>query len=359
MSVSVSKTLLFPTLTNVKFSDLRTSFKETPAGAISASELRRDTRTTETNPIVPDATENAAVSTANDLKISQFQNTIKYYDLNQSGTDLNLNLAVQTWNSNLFKNIKKRININGTCGSNSTGSAALSLSGIMFNVFLIINGSVLGAGGAGGGPAAAGANGGPAMSLSSSGNAITVITTASGAVYGGGGGGAGGKTGDAGPVGTCYYVSDYNTGTSCGGCPGCAAGYYSIGCNSAGGCNCGKGGCRSTNYYTTCRTNVYYNSAAPAGGTGGSGGPGRGYNYQAPNSLAGSAGSAGALSDCSPNYTQTQTQGATGETGGSGGDWGTGGSSTTAAGGGATGAAVIGGYVLSADAVTSAFKGPR
>ena len=137
MSVSVSKTLLFPTLTNIKFSDLRTSFKEVSTGSVSASELRRNTLLTgptSTNPIVPDATENAAVSTTNDLKISQFQNTIKYYDLNQTGTDLNLDVGAQTWNFNLFKNIKKRVYITGTCGSNSTSAAALSVNAITYNV---------------------------------------------------------------------------------------------------------------------------------------------------------------------------------------------------------------------------------
>jgi hypothetical protein len=147
MSVSVSKTLLFPSVTNIKFSDLRSSFKEMTSGSIKASELRRNTSTSATNPIVPDATENAAVASSTNLKLSQFQNTIKSYDLNQTGTDLNLDLFTQTWNSNLYKNVRKKVNINGICGSNSTSSAALNLSGVSYNLFLIINGSVLGAGG--------------------------------------------------------------------------------------------------------------------------------------------------------------------------------------------------------------------
>lgn len=356
MSVSVSKTLLFPSVTNIKFSDLRTSFKEVSSGPIRASELRRNTSTTETNPIVPDATENASVATSTNLKLSQFQNTIKYYDLNQSGTDLNLDLFVQTWNSNLFKNIRKRININGTCGSNSVSSAALNLSGIMYNVFLIINGSVLGAGGASG-TSTTGGNGGPAMNLGSSGNAVTVSTSSTGAVYGGGGGGAKGAVGSNGPVPTCYYYNDYTTGNSCGSCPGCGNGYTRISCNNNGGCACGKGGCRSTQYSATCRQTVYYNGAAPAGGAGGNGGIGQGYNQTKTN---GSTGTAGALSSCSPNNTQTQTQGATGETGGNGGDWGTNGATTTLATGGTTGRAIAGSnYVIDSNSVYAAFKGPR
>jgi hypothetical protein len=113
MSVSVSKTLLF-TSGQIKFSDLRSSFKEVSSGSISASELRRNTNTSNTNPIVPDATENSDVASGNNLRLSQFRNTIKYYDLNQSGTDSNLNISSQTWNSNLSKNIVKKMTIGGT-----------------------------------------------------------------------------------------------------------------------------------------------------------------------------------------------------------------------------------------------------
>jgi hypothetical protein len=351
MTVSVSKTLLFST-GQISFSSLRDSFKESFAGSISASELIKNTSTNTKNPIVPDATENTAVSSTNNLSLSQFRNTIKYYDLNQSNTDLNLDVSSQSWNANLYRNIVKRVNINGTCGSNSIASPSLSLSGITYNVFLIINGSVLGAGGA-----SSGGNGGSAMSLSSSGNAITIITSASASVYGGGGGGAKGAVGADGPAGTCYYFSDFAYGANCGGCPGCPGDSYQINCYGVGGCNCGKRGCGSSYYQSTCRSNVYYNTAAPAGGAGGDGGLGQGYNQTRTD---GTGGAAGAVSDCSPYYTSTQTQGATGETGGGGGDWGTNGGTTTASAGGTSGSAITGSnYIISTDAVTAAFKGAR
>lgn len=364
MSVAVSKTLLFPTLSNVKFSDLRISFKTTSSGEIRASELRRNTSITETNPIVPDATENAAVSVENNLKISQFQNTIKYYDLNQSGADtnLNLNLTLQTWNSNLTKNIQKRININGTCQATNTMTGALSMSGLMYNVFLIVNGSVWGAGGIGGGAVSDATAGGPAMNLASTGNAITITATSTAAVYGGGGGGAAGKEGNPGPAGTCYYYSYTNTGNSCGSCPDCPEGYYSSGCSSNGGCNCGKGGCGSEYYYSTCYTVVYYNSSQPAGGAGGFGGSGRGSTYPPTplNTLEGTPGLAGSPSSCYPYYTHNTTQGSPGEPGANGGDWGEKGFDSNKSKGGAAGAAVAGSnYIITQNSIMSAFKGPR
>ena len=227
MAVTVSKTSLF-TSGEIKFSNLRSSFKETSSGVIRASELRRNTNTSNTNPTVPDATENSSVSSANNLSLSQFRNTIKYYDLNQSGTDLNLNLSSQTWNSNLSKNIVKRVNINGTCGSTTTGTAALLFNALMYNLQITVNGSILGAGGAGGGggtnggAGGAGVAGGSAMSLISSGGAIKVLTRSGAAVYGGAGGGGGGGSGGFGAQGTCSYSDSYQTGEECNSCPPCA-----------------------------------------------------------------------------------------------------------------------------------------
>jgi hypothetical protein len=358
MSVSVSKTSLF-TSGEIKFSDLRASFKEVSSGSVSASELRRNTSTSNTNPIVPDATENAAVSSANNLRTSQFRNTIKYYDLDQSGTDLNLNIFSQTWNSNLSKNIIKRMNINGTCGSNSASTPSLYLSAVVYNLQLIVNGFVLGAGGPAGTSTSGGA-GGSAMSLVSLGGAINVLTTAGAQVYGGGGGGAKGGTGGNGPAGVCSYISSYTTGTQCNGCPGCNPGYILLRCYRVGGCGRKN---RSNVNRSDCRRTIYYGSVAPAGGVGGDGGAGQGYNQIRTD---GSGGSAGALSSCAPNTIVAQTQGATGETGGNGGDWGNYGGGTGFVfpvhtnSGGLPGAAIAGSnYTIDSNSVTAAFRGPR
>ena len=116
MSLTVSKTELF-TSGSISFSSLRSSFKETSSGSISASELRRDTDVTETDPIVPDSTENRnsgtlsdGISTSNNLKLSQFRNSIKYYYITESGTEINFDIDNPTpvdWNTNLDKNINK------------------------------------------------------------------------------------------------------------------------------------------------------------------------------------------------------------------------------------------------------------
>ena len=61
---------------------------------VSASQLVRNT--TADDPNVPDATENQAISASqSDLKASQFRNTIKYYYIGQTGTDLNYNIGSQ------------------------------------------------------------------------------------------------------------------------------------------------------------------------------------------------------------------------------------------------------------------------
>ena len=211
MSLSVSKTELFGS-GSISFSSLRSSFKEASSGSVSASELRRNTTLTDTDPIVPDATENASVSTANNLSISQFRNTIKYYDINQTGTDLNLNIASATWNSNLTKNIVKRVNLTGTCGS-TNGTPAASLDANSYNVFLIITGSILGTGGSAGNEDTAtnGGDGGHALYINTNSTGTVTVTTSgnSAQVYGGGGGGGGG--GDGGDGGGGSYTQ---TGTN-------------------------------------------------------------------------------------------------------------------------------------------------
>jgi len=120
----------------ISFSSLRTNFKETVSGSISASQLIRKTSTSLTNPIVPDSTENrisgplgnGITSSEQDLSISQFRNSIKYYKLVQSGgvIDLDIDTPSNTistfsgWNNNLDKNIVKTFTISGNCQSSDT-----------------------------------------------------------------------------------------------------------------------------------------------------------------------------------------------------------------------------------------------
>ena len=99
-----------------------------PTGTISASELLRNTDVTNTDPILPDATENSDVATTTDWKkTSQIRDSIKFYNVTQPSGDTNLNLDIDglSWNSNLNKNIVKRMNIQGICGSNTTGTKGI------------------------------------------------------------------------------------------------------------------------------------------------------------------------------------------------------------------------------------------
>jgi len=168
MAATVTKDGPYFASGQISFSSLRTNFKETSSGSISASELKRNTSVTNKNPIVPDATENAGISSGNNLAISQFRNSIKYYYITQTGTDTNFDIGAQSWNSNLNKNILKRMYTNGTVGS-STLSAAAILSSTAHNLTIDVSGSILGSGGGGGGtagaPAISGQKGGDALEI--------------------------------------------------------------------------------------------------------------------------------------------------------------------------------------------------
>lgn len=341
MAVTASNTVFYSSGA-ISFSSLRSNFKEVTSGAISASELRRNTSTSNANPIVPDATENSSISTLNNLNLSQFRNSIKYYNLIQYNTDENLVIHNLFWNSNLTKNIKKRIIISGICGSRFTSAYAATFNASAYNLTIDISKSVYGAGGDGGtSTTISGSSGGPALYVSSSSGSVNVFVGSSGQLYGGGGGGERGGTGANGASGTCYtartVTERYTTGRQCRSCPGCASGWYAIDCYQRQGRCDWRGQYRQTvceRQYT-----VYdpYSVPGAPGGAGGDGGLGRGYNN--PNSTLGKLGSPGTAGGC-PYYGGS---GNTGETGGSGGEWGLAGGSTNNVGsGGSPGRAITG-----------------
>lgn len=110
----------FFTSGEINFSSLRSNFKELSSGSVSASELRRNTDVNESNPIVPDSNENVGVSTLNNLSLSQFRDTIKRFNLLQSGGSIDLDITSQDWNNNLGKNITKKFIVTGDCDSSSS-----------------------------------------------------------------------------------------------------------------------------------------------------------------------------------------------------------------------------------------------
>jgi hypothetical protein len=388
MAATVSKAGPYYSTGSISFSSLRSNFRaqlrkqasgdsatfNVDNDQISASELLRITTTTDTNPVVPDATENANVSVSSDWKTSQFRGSIKYFYIAQSGTDLNFDIDAQSWNSNLDKNILKFLYIDGTCGSNDFASPAAQLNANSFNLTVDVYGSILGAAGRGGGtgsgaPEISGQNGGLALQMSSgSGDNNIVFVRSGGRIYGGGAGGEKGKTGDNGSGGNCSYVQYFQGGC---GCPGCPGGWQDLGCGQNYGNHCSRrqqcgcwGDCwwvsNGDSRYNNCR--YTYNVSGGNGGEGGNGGLGRGYNNQT-GSLSGSAGAAGAApAGCTSGgsyYTASPTNGLDGETGGSGGDWGSNGENTNNSGTGGTGARAITGnnYTVQGTINTTTIKG--
>jgi len=371
MAATVTKAGPYFASGEISFSSLRTNFKETSSGSISASELRRNTSVTDKNPIVPDATENASISTGNNLAISQFRNSIKYYYITQTGTDTNFDIGAQSWNSNLNKNILKWMYMNGTVGS-STSSAAAILSSTAHNLTIDVSGSILGSSGRGGGtagaPAISGESGGNGLNINSSGaNNIVVFVRNTANIFGGGGGGERGKTGATGANGTCAFVQYFQGGC---GCPGCPGGWQDLGCGQNYGNHCSRrqqcgcwGDCwwqsNGDTRYNNCK--FVYSVSGGLGGSGGNGGPGRGYNNQS-GSLSGAAGAlGGAKGTCTSggSYETTPQDGGNGETGGNGGDYGQVGQSTFNTGdGGAAGRAISGSnYSVTGTLNTNTIKG--
>ena len=374
---------------SISFSSLRTNFKRTSSGNIKASELRRDTDVTETEPIVPDCTENRSsgplnngISTSNNLKISQFRNSIKYYDLDQgSDTDLNLNIALASlWNSNLQYNIEKRVYLSGTSGSSTTNTPAASLdAATVYNVLLLITGSILGDGGSAGTETTDGGDGGDALYIdTNSTGTVTVRTSgASAQVYGGGGGGGGGGDGGTGGGGsyTVSYTEQIGTGYNRGGPGGCGCpgGQYCHPTNRTGnGDPCCGGGQGTPGECFCCfydrQVNYTVNTNGGSGGDGADGGLGEGYLQARTFGGTGSGGSGGGTNAGTGGkggdggdggtYGQDGEDGDTGATGNSGNrTGGSGGASGTS--GGTAGRAVSGsGYTIdTANGVDSAYLG--
>jgi len=356
MAIQISATQYFGSGA-ISFSAMRSTFRlNNPTGTISASELLRNTDVTNTDPILPDATENSDVATSTDWKTSQIRDSIKFYNVTQPSGDTNVNLNIDglPWNSNLNKNVVKKMNIQGICGSNTTGTAAALMDDTAHNLTIDVSGDIFGCG------ALAvtddnnpdGLDGGDALDVITSGNNVKVNVQSTARIYAGGGGGEHGTEGADGQNGTCF---DYIFGTVasgcgfCGDCSNLGAGYENYGgCANAGGCACGGwwfwSGCANyTRSTAQCRKQDPQTVAGGAGGTGGDGGRGRGYNFQS-GSLAGATGGGGSAFGGCGGFVGTITAGGTGadgETGASGGEWGASGGDTSNTGdGGDAGAAI-------------------
>jgi len=385
MALTASKAGPYFASGSISFSQLRTNFKEASSGEVKASELLRVTDTSNTDPIVPDATENASIATSTNLKTSQFRNSIKYYNLDQGSgdTDLNLNIAASSlWNGNLGKNIVKTVTLAGTSASSTQSTPAASLDATsVFNVLIIITGSVLGDGGDGATSSLeSGSNGGHALYIDTNDTGTVTVRTsgASAQVYGGGGGGGFGGNGGAGGTGSeRFQGSHYWANTGCvGNSMPCQ---YSGNFNSPIPCDREKcndwGKCGDGINYTLWQKECWddydyyeYYGGGAGGSGGGAGGNGRGYNQAKGLGAAGTDGAFGG---------KNAGRGGNGGDSGLGGDWGENGENgnsgdsgtngnhtngvagTPGTNGGLAGRAVAGsGYVIDVDnGVDSAYKG--
>ena len=351
MAIQISATQYFGSGA-ISFSAMRNTFRlNNPTGTISASELLRNTDVTNTDPILPDATENSDVATSTNWKTSQIRDSIKFYNVTQPSGDSNIEFDIDglSWNSNLDKNVVKKMFIQGICGSNSTSDRAAQMDATAHNLTIDVSGDIFGCG------ALAvtddnnpdGLDGGDALDVITSGNNVKVNVQSTARIYAGGGGGEHGTEGAKGQDGTCFNYIFGEVASGCGFCGDCSnlgAGYENYGgCNSGGGCNCSGWwfwfGCRQTTLSTAlCRKQDPQTVTGGTGGAGGDGGRGRGYNYQS-GSLAGSSGSSGGAFQGCGGFVGTITsggQGETGETGGTGGDWGENGANTADTGDGGT-----------------------
>ena len=228
----VSNTVYFPVMANVKFSQLRNSFRvNTPTGTIKASELRRRTSKTNMDPVVPDSTENTPIATTTNWKVSQFQNSRKYYMIETSSTSTStIDIPALAWNSNFNKNIRKWYYIKHDCESLNPNQPALRINTEVVNFTLDLQADVHGAGGLRGGEVPSSSafnwpnsntNGGPggnAVQMTPTGNSnnFGVWLRSNSELFAGGGGGGRGELGTAGPDGACYSprvdTGDFSSG---------------------------------------------------------------------------------------------------------------------------------------------------
>ena len=350
MTISVTKSGPYFTSGAISFSAMRNTFRlNNPTGTISASELLRNTDVTNTAPILPDATENSDVATSTDWKTSPIRDSIKFYNVTQTSTNVNLDIDGLSWNSNLNKNIVKKMNIEGICGSNTTGTAAALMDDTAHNLTIDVSGDIFGCGALAttDGDNPDGLDGGDALDVITSGNNVSINVQSTARIYGGGGGGEHGNDGAKGQDGTCFNYIFGEVASGCGFCGDCSnlgAGYENFGgCANVGACNCSGwwfwSGCADfTRSAAQCRKQDPVTVTGGTGGAGGDGGRGRGFNYQS-GTLLGTSGLDGSAFVGCGGFTGTITAGGTGgdgETGGTGGDWGENGANTDDTGDGGT-----------------------
>jgi len=363
MAINNTQTKFFES-GEIKFSAIRNSFGDLPGTDVKASDYLRNagndvdwSEDSTISPRVPDATENADVSTSTNWQMSHLRDSIAEYNITQSGNDEELEFSptnVPTWNNNLSRNVPKRMDIEGVVYADETSKYALKFSEGEYNN-LTINvpdgGAIYGEGGTAGG------NGGGALYVENTAtyDDVSVTLGSNGQIYAGGGGGTSGNSGNAGPNLPCFELRYFNVNVNTGGgrsFPGDGTGFafceqlarpqgftvYDVVDRNPGSLRSrcrGKGGARSSetwdsnnqsgydcspNWNYTCPGRRHF-SISSSGGSGGAGGAGQGFSNQS-GPGAGGAGGAGTSQNCPSDRGGGQSVGGDGNPGNPGGAWG-------------------------------------
>ena len=215
MAIQVTKSTFTETqVTGISFSGLSDFYQPGVAHEnVKFSKFKRDKTSVE--PVVPDATENAAVATTdeNNLTTSSFENTIKDYTVTHPNTDVILNANYSTYfNNNLTKNVPKTLDVDGEAVSSDLDEFGAELKTPVTNgqnediqnLDMNVNGAIYGAAGN------RGQHGGGALYIESGdGNRnFNININSTGKVWGGGGGGNPGTDGSS-ASSTCSYTHYY------------------------------------------------------------------------------------------------------------------------------------------------------
>jgi len=312
--------MALPSSGEISFSEIQTEFGGT--NPISVSEYYRGGSLVTNN--------NTDIPTSGTIDASDFYGGVKQFSYtfssNTQEVDLNTTLTSAGWNGSDV--VLVTINSGVYIWSDSTSTAALTISSALNGLLTITNnGYIIGKGGAG--SFTAGAAGGAAIANSATG--VTLTNASSAFIAGGGGGGGGG-------------IQDNHGGAGGGGAGGGAGG----GSNGGAGGSLGQAGGDSD-------VASYGGSAATGGGAGGGGGGG---DYEGSNKFSQSGagggrilpGTGGSGGNTSGGYTGANggSAGSAGSNasglaaGGGGGGWGANGGNGTTYSGGAGGAAISG-----------------
>jgi len=365
MAVNVTKTSHFTSGAGnpISFSQIRTQFGGDATNIKASTYLRNDDDAVDWDDEdkltsrVPDATENANVTTDDDWSVNSLRDTITNYLVTQSGTDTELDYSdndTATWNNNLSKNVPKTYDVTGIVHADSPTDDALRFDGNLYNLEIEVdeNGAVYGE------SSDVGGNGGDALYVNNTYTQRDVKIRSYGKIWAGGGGGSSGNDGNNGSSLSCYSLKYWNYNAfdenartiqvSKGGCQGTgnrpsgvtnstivmyAANPNSSRSRCRGGNNRASEGWDQNNFsgYQCspgwkgyCRGASNFTASGGGKGNGGNGGKGKGWSNrnlnmdQSPHK--GNDGNYGNTNNCAANG--NSSTGNQGNPGNSGGDWG-------------------------------------